>query len=165
MTGSLLDNHRARRQLLALCPTCGVQQALGDWQVPRYDFHWREGPLPFALQLYRAHQQDAAQYAWLGWVAGTDGSVDYKQERMGAGFAVGLEPALLLELSAPVGGPLATLRSEAASFHALLLKAPPAVNLLVFIDSLALLLILKRWGCSDFWPDPGDLVHFDVILS
>ena len=47
---------------------------------------------------------------------------------------------------------------------ALLLKVPPAVNLLVFIDSLTLLLILKWWGCSDFWPDPGDLVHFDVIM-
>ena len=141
-----------------------LQQALGDWKTPRYDFHWRQGPLPRALQLYRSHQQDAVQYTWLGWVAGTDGSVDYRQERMGAGFAVGLEPALLLELSAPVGGPLSTLRSEAASFHALLLKSPPTVNLLVFIDSLTLLLILKRWGCSDFWPDPGDLVHFDVIM-
>ena len=53
-------------------------------------------------------------------MAGTVGRVDYRQERMGAGFAVGLEPALLLELSAPVGGPLSTLRSEVASFHALL---------------------------------------------
>ena len=35
---------------------------------------------------------------------------------------------------------------------------------MVLIDCLALLLILRRWGRADFWPEPGDLVHFDVIM-
>ena len=158
----LLGNFNSVNSKLLL--PLALQQALGDWQIQRYDFHWREGVLPLALQLHRANQQDAIQYTWLGWVAGTDGSVNYKQERMGAGYAVGVGPVPLLELSAPVGGPLSTLRSEAASLHALLLKTPSTTDLLVFIDSLVLLLILKRWGYSDFWPDPGDLAHFDVII-
>ena len=38
------------------------------------------------------------------------------------------------------------------------------VQLMIFIDCLALLMILSKWGQSDFWPDPGDVVHFDVIF-
>ena len=63
-----------------------------------------------------------------------------------------------------MGGALSTLQSEAASLHVLLLKTPSTADLLVFNDSLVPLLILKRWGYSDFWPDPGDLAHFDVII-
>ena len=33
-----------------------------------------------------------------------------------------------------------------------------------FTDCLVLLLILFSWGHSNFWPDPGDVVHFDVIF-
>ena len=36
---------------------------------------------------------------------------------------------------------------------------------MIFTDCLALLMILSKWGQSDFWPDPGDVVHFDVIFS
>ena len=39
------------------------------------------------------------------------------------------------------------------------------VQLMIFTDCLVLLLILSNWGHSDFWPDPGDVVHFDVIFS
>ena len=60
-------------------------------------------------------------------------SVNYKQERMGAGYAVGVGPVPLLELSSPVGGPLSTLRSEAASLHALLLKTPSTTDLLLLL--------------------------------
>jgi hypothetical protein len=83
---------------------------------------------------------------------------------MGAGVVVGLgrEPELLLTF--PVGGPLSTLRSEAAGLHALLAETPLEVPLLVFIDSLVLLLILLRWGSADFWPSPEDVRHFDVIV-
>ena len=35
---------------------------------------------------------------------------------------------------------------------------------MIFTDCLVLLLILSNWGHSDFWPDPGDVVHFDVIF-
>ena len=50
-----------------------LQHALGDWNEPRFDFHWRDDPLPLALQRYRAQQQDAVQYTWpgdLGWICG-----------------------------------------------------------------------------------------------
>ena len=30
--------------------------------------------------------------------------------------------------------------------------------------NMALLMILSKWGQSDFWHDPGDVVHFDVIF-
>ena len=33
---------------------------------------------------------------------------------------------------------------------------------MIFIDCLALLMILSKWGQSDFWPDPGDVVRFDA---
>ena len=141
-----------------------LQQALGSWAEPRFDFHWREDPIPRALQSYRARQQDAVQYSWQGLIAGTDGSVHYQQERMGAGYVVGIDPIPLLELSVRVGGPLSSLRAEAASLYVLVSKVQPDVNLLVFVDCLGLLLILLGWGQADFWPEPGDLVHFDVIL-
>ena len=38
------------------------------------------------------------------------------------------------------------------------------VQLMIFTDYLVLLLILYDWGHSYFWPDPGDMVHLDVIF-
>jgi hypothetical protein len=38
------------------------------------------------------------------------------------------------------------------------------VHVRIFIDCLALLMILKKWGRSDFWPDPREVIHFDVIF-
>ena len=35
---------------------------------------------------------------------------------------------------------------------------------MIFIDCLALLMILSKWGQSDFLPDPGDVVHLGVIF-
>ena len=35
---------------------------------------------------------------------------------------------------------------------------------MIFNDYLVLLLILSKWGHSDFWSDPGSVVHFDVIF-
>jgi hypothetical protein len=32
------------------------------------------------------------------------------------------------------------------------------------MDCLALLMILKKWGRSDFWPDPREVIHFDVMF-
>jgi hypothetical protein len=37
------------------------------------------------------------------------------------------------------------------------------VNLLVFVDCLVVLDILSKWGRTDFYPDPREVVHFDVI--
>ena len=44
----------------------------------------------------------------------SDGSADMKKEKMGTGFAVGMDRTPLLELASQVGGPLATLRAEPA---------------------------------------------------
>ena len=46
---------------------------------------------------------------WEGLVAGTDGSVDERSERMGAAYAIGDEPIPIRVFSAPVGGPLASI--------------------------------------------------------
>ena len=37
-----------------------------------------------------------------------------------------------------------------------------AVPLLVFMDCLVLPQTLQIWGRSDFWPDPRDIIHFDI---
>jgi hypothetical protein len=47
---------------------------------------------------------------WAGIIAGTDGGVDWKNERMGAGYVTGT--ARETETSFSVGGPLSTLRAE-----------------------------------------------------
>jgi ribonuclease HI len=76
--------------------------------------------------------------------------------------------ALMLVFSAPVGGPLASLRAEAVGLLHLLRRAKVhfsgTVPLLIFIDCLAPLMILKKWGRSDFRPDPREVIHFDVIF-
>ena len=33
----------------------------------------------------------------------------------------------------------------------------------MFTDCLILLLILAKWGQEDFWPDPDEIKHFDII--
>ena len=62
---------------------------------------------------------------------------------------------------------MASLSSEATGLLSVLQKVEGRYNgyvqLMIFIDCLALLMILSKWGQSDFWPDPGD-VHFDVIF-
>ena len=147
-----------------------IQHSLGDWTTRRYDFYYPRGCMSTHLRLYRAHQQDSLLFSWQGLVAGTDGSVHYGTERMGAGLVVteGLGSEIILELSAPVGGPLASLRSEAASLlsllHSVRLKRDVTTQLLILVDCLALLLILLKWGRADFWPGPRDVIHFDIIL-
>ena len=63
---------------------------------------------------------------------------------------------------------MASLRSEVAGIFPILQKVEARYNrhaqLMLFTDCLVLLRILSIWGHSDFWPDPGDLVHFDVIF-
>ncbi len=104
---------------------------------------------------------------WDGLVAGTDGSVDERSELMGAGYAMGDGPIPIRAFSAPVGGPLASIRPEAASLLQSLLDVAVIYDnrtpLLIFVDCLVLLDILSRWGRHDFHPSPKDVVHFDVI--
>ena len=61
--------------------------------------------------------------------------------------------------SACVGGPLSTLRAEAASLLQLLidLRSRSSTPLLVFVDCLVLLDILQRWGQASFHPHPTEL--------
>ena len=102
---------------------------------------------------------------WDGVVAAIDGSVDRKTETMGAGFVVGVGPQPDDSCFFPVGGPLASLRAEAAGLDGLLDRVEPDRPLLVLTDCLILLMLLLRWGRVDFWPDPEDVKHFDVIGS
>ena len=92
-----------------------------NWESYRYDFHWYDGPHARLLQWHQEHQQDALRLTWTGIIAGTDGSVDWKNERMGAGYATGTARETETSFSASVGGPLSTLRAEGASLLQLLL--------------------------------------------
>jgi len=91
------------------------------------------------------------------------------RERMGAGYVVGTDPVPLMVLSARVGGPIASVRAEAASLLWLVQDVGQRfgrqVDLLVFVDCLVLLEILKKWGTSNFHPRPREIVHFDIIRS
>ena len=82
---------------------------------------------------------------------------------MGAGVVVGTSRLPDVSLSFAVGGPLSSLRSEAAALNGLLECIEPDRPPIVFTDCLALLTILFRWGQVDFWPDPEDVKHFDII--
>ena len=66
---------------------------------------------------------------------------------MGAGYVVGDDVLPLLTLSSRVGGPLASVRAEAASLLQLLrdvsIKYGRSVRLLIFIDCQVLLDILQ----------------------
>ena len=66
-----------------------------------------------------------------------------------------------------MGGPLASVRAEAASLLQLLrdvsIKYGRSLRLLVFIDCQVLLDILHKWGTHNFHPRPKEVVHFDVI--
>ncbi len=123
--------------------------------------------LPPYLLLYQQHQQDAQRHCWDRLVAGTDGSVDERSERMGAGYVLGDQTDPILTFHARVGGPLATTRAEAASILKLLqdvrMRKGHGLILLVFADCLKVLDILSKWGHTDFYPDPKEVVHFDVI--
>ena len=100
-------------------------------------------------------------------VAGTDGSMDERTECMGAGYVVGDAEAPLMTLSLRVGGPLASVRAEAASLLQLLLDVAGQygrnVRLLIFMDCLVLLDILRKWGTYNFHPRSQEVLHFDVV--
>jgi hypothetical protein len=93
---------------------------------------------PPNLLLYQQHQQDAQRHCLDGLVAGTDGSVDERSERMGAGYVLGDQSEPILTFHARVGVPLATTRAEAASIlqllHDVRMHKGHGVNLLVFVD-------------------------------
>ncbi len=93
-------------------------------------------------------------------------SVDERTECTGAGYVVGDAVAPLMTLSLLVGGPLASVRAEAASLLQLLRDVADQygnIRLLIFIDCLVLLDILRKRGTYNFHPRPQEVVHFDVI--
>ena len=174
---------RYSTQLWLLCPSSvqagtrhapgQVQASLGNWDVRRYDFHHSDAPSTSWLLSHRKHQQDALRFSASSqsvYFAGTDGSCQRQSERQGAGLVVTQGACLdpILQFAAPVGGPIASLRAEAVALVCLLEQIrnmlSDIVRLIVFTDSLGLLNILSRWGRSDFWPGPKDVVHFDVIF-
>ncbi len=87
---------------------------------------------------------------------------------MSAGLenVVGADPVPVEMLSVRVGGPLYTLRAEAADLLQLLtcLSEKQQGQLLVFIDSLVLLDILHKLGKASINPLPNDILYFDVIF-
>ncbi len=128
-----------------------VQQQLDCGGHRRYAFHWNEDPVPPRLLIHRRrqHQQDALRHGWDGLVAGTDGSIDVRTERMGAGYVLGADPEPVMTFCARVGGPLASARAEAASLLQLMRDVRQRCShhvhvhsdLLVFVDCLSILLI------------------------
>ena len=162
----LVTHPEMRQQGHALHPGA-VQQQLERGGHHQYAFHWNETPVPPRLIIHRQHQQDALRHEWDGLVAGTDGSVDVRAERMGAGYVLGADPVPVMAFSARVGGPLSTARAEAASLLQLLLDVRQhfshQTHLLVFVDCLVVLDILQKWGRYDFHPGPKEIVHFAVI--
>ena len=104
---------------------------------------WRN---TFNLDFYREEQQDCRQDSWEGLVAAIDGSVNRSDESMGAGYVIGAGQAPDVSLAYAVGGPLSSLRSEAAALHGLLEFVTCAAPLLVITDCLSLLYILSQWG-------------------
>ena len=146
------------------------RRALGSWEEQREDFHWPTVPVPYHLAHFRAALQDSHCSTWESahpgaWVGATDGSFDKATETMGAGATVGLGKAPDKSIWFAVGGPLSPLRAEAAALDGLLQETPDNTPLLVLIDCLVLLWILARWGSLDFWPDPEDIPHLDIIGS
>jgi ribonuclease HI len=148
-------------------PPEAVKNLLTSCGNQRFAFHWYERSPPPRLLLYRQHQQDSLRHSWDGLIAGTDGSVDERAERMGAGYVLGVDPEPILILSTREEGPLASARAEAASLLQLLRDVQPhngsRVHLLIFVDCLVALDILCKWGHDDFTPGPKKVLHFDVI--
>ena len=99
-----------------------VQSLLGDWEGYRYDFRWCDGPHARLLQWYQENQnqQDALRLTWAGIIAGADGDVNWKNERMGAGYVTGTALETETSFSASVDGPLSQPFEQKVSAETLL---------------------------------------------
>ncbi len=99
--------------------------------------------MPEPLLLHQEHQQDALRHSWEGLIVGTDGKVNLKNECMGAGYAEGAGQVPDNEQAVRVGGPLSSLRAEAAGLLQCLTRKSQQAPLLGFVDSLAMLNTLQ----------------------
>ena len=99
-----------------------IQHKLGTWDSRWSGFSSSVDDPPRPLQCHREKQQDACHYSHDGPLAATGGSLSLRKERMGTSFVLVEKPgsAVSLQFSAPVGGPLATLRAEAVGLLYLL---------------------------------------------
>jgi hypothetical protein len=74
----------------------------------------------------------------------------------------------ILQISVPVGGPLASVRPEAVALLCLLQQIREKMDvpgrLTVFIDCLCLLQFLSKWGRANYWPGLGEL-SLDIGLG
>ena len=96
---------------LTRCQSCGLTAATRStlW------FRLLPANAPKGLLCYRAGQEDSQQWAHAGLLAAADGSADLRANCQGTGFVVteGADHKIILEFSGPVGGPVASLCSEA----------------------------------------------------
>ena len=159
-----VEHGGAGKNQLCATPPLIIPPLLGSWEGRRYDFHLCEEQAPEPLRLHREHQQDALRHSWAGLIVGTDGGVNWKNERMGAGYAVGAGQMSDDEQAVRVGGPLSSLRAEAAGLLQCLTRQSQQAPLLGFVDSLGMLDTLQKWGTANFNPRPNDVRHFDVIF-
>ena len=89
--------------LISNAPPLIIPPLLSSWESLRYDFHWRDEPLPEPVRLHREHQQDAPRHSWTGLITGTtgtDGGVKWQEELMSAGYVVGSDPVPVEVLAA-----------------------------------------------------------------
>jgi hypothetical protein len=154
--------------LLHSNPCKRTETAPDPWERHQYDFTGML-TLPHCLLYTTANiRKDALGVNWEGLVAGTDGSVGERAARMGAGYAIGDQPIPIRVFLAPVGGPLASIRPEAASLLQIRVLRDVAGNydhstpLLIFVDCLVLFSVLSKWGRHDLHPNPKDSLHFDI---
>jgi hypothetical protein len=100
-------------------------------------------------------------------VAAIEVSIVRKREAKGRGVVVG--PSLQLNAAFPlrsVGHLLRFVRRlQPAGQDRLLDLVALDRPLVTWTDCLILLTILLTWSRLDFWPDPEDFKHFDVISS
>ena len=108
--------------------------------------------------------------AWMERTAGTDGSVDLRAERMGAGYVVGTDLVPLMTLLIRVGGSTGydqsrSCQSVPASVGCSSVFWPPHSPACVcrLSSGPGLLEILHKWGKHDYHPRLREIVHFDVI--
>jgi hypothetical protein len=95
---------------------------LGGWETKRYDFHYFNGEAPPALRSHWENQQDAIRHTWKGHIAGTDGGVQWKEQRLSAGYVLGSDRTPEAVLAVRVGGLLSSLRAEAVALHQLCVR-------------------------------------------
>ena len=97
----------------------------------------------------------------------------WEQAAPGAVLTEGSTLDPILQISIPVGGPLASVRPEAVAFLCHLqqirekMDVPGIVpvRLTVFIDCLCLLQFLSKWGNANYWPGPKEIIHFGPTSS